>query len=160
MRLRIKQAHPTSLNDAVRHAVELEAINRAEKKSKLESQGIFNAATTSSPTQKQKAKQGADELQQLKSTVERLGKELEKNIRENKYRYKQPRSVNTKQETNARWERRCFECGSKFHLRSNCPKLKSWNVIKRKAEVSKSEKDSSKTASTTANSWTWFVCPR
>ena len=31
MRLRIKQAHPTSLNDAVRHAVELEAINRAEK---------------------------------------------------------------------------------------------------------------------------------
>ena len=77
MRLRIKQAHPTSLNDAVRHAVELEAINRAEKKSKLESQGIFNAATTSSPTQKQKAKQGADELQQLKST----GREAWKRIR-------------------------------------------------------------------------------
>ena len=154
MRLRIKQARPTSLNDAVRHAVELEAFNRAEK-SKLESQGILNAATTSSPTQEQKAKQGADELQQLKSTVERLGKEFEKFIRENKYRYRQPRPVNTKQETNARWERRCFECGSKYHLRSNCPKLKSWNVVKRKAEVSKSEKDSSnssKKAPATANS--------
>ena len=90
MRLRIKQARPTSLNDAVRHTVELEAFNRAEK-SKLESQGILNAATTSSPTQEQKAKQGADELQQLKSTVERLGKEFEKFIRENKYRYRQPR---------------------------------------------------------------------
>ena len=62
----------------MRHAVELEAFNRAEK-SKLDSQSIRNAATTSSPTQEQKAKQGADELQQLKSTVERLGKELEKN---------------------------------------------------------------------------------
>ena len=62
MRLRIIQARPTSLNDAVRHAVELEAFNRAEK-SKLESQSILNAATTSSPTQEQKAKQGADELQ-------------------------------------------------------------------------------------------------
>ena len=45
-----------------------------------------------------------------------------------------------------------FECGSKFHLHSNCPKLKSWNVLKRKAEVSKSEKDSSKKAFATANS--------
>ena len=33
-----------------------------------------------------------------------------------------------------------------------CLKLKSWNVIKRKAEVSNSEKDSSKKAPSTANS--------
>jgi len=31
MRLRIKQARPTSLNDAVRHAVELEAFHKAER---------------------------------------------------------------------------------------------------------------------------------
>jgi hypothetical protein len=30
MRLGIKQARPVSLNDAVRHAVELEAFNKAE----------------------------------------------------------------------------------------------------------------------------------
>jgi oligoendopeptidase F len=32
MRLRIKQARPTNLDDAVRHAVELEAFNKAEEK--------------------------------------------------------------------------------------------------------------------------------
>ena len=32
MRLRIKQARSTNLNDAVRHAVELEAFNKAEEK--------------------------------------------------------------------------------------------------------------------------------
>ena len=34
MRLRIKQARPTTLNDAVRHAIELEAFNKAEQKRK------------------------------------------------------------------------------------------------------------------------------
>lgn len=38
MRLRIKQARPKNLNDAVRHAVELEAFNRAERKH-LEAEG-------------------------------------------------------------------------------------------------------------------------
>jgi hypothetical protein len=32
MRLRIKQARPINLNDAIRHAVELEAFNKAELK--------------------------------------------------------------------------------------------------------------------------------
>ena len=40
MRLRIKQARPTSLNMAVRHAVELEAFHKAEKKH-LEGQGLL-----------------------------------------------------------------------------------------------------------------------
>ena len=66
--------------------------------------------------------------------------------------HRQPSPVNTKQETNARWERRCFGCRSKFHVRFDCPKLKIWNVAKRKAEVSKSEKDSSKRTPATANS--------
>ena len=73
-------------------------------------------------------------------------------MRENRYRYRQPRPVNTKQRTNAKWERRCSECGSKFHLRSNCPKLKSWNVVKRKAEVPNNEKDSSEKTPATASS--------
>ena len=40
MRLRIKQARPTNLNMAVRHAVELEAFNKAEKKH-LEGEGYM-----------------------------------------------------------------------------------------------------------------------
>ena len=39
MRLRIKQARPTDLNDAVRHAVELQAFQSADKKMQ-ESQGF------------------------------------------------------------------------------------------------------------------------
>ena len=39
MRLRIKQARPTDLNDAVRHAVELQAFQSADKKIQ-ESQGF------------------------------------------------------------------------------------------------------------------------
>ncbi|CAC5368127.1 unnamed protein product [Mytilus coruscus] len=40
MRLRIKQARPTDLNDAIRHAVELEAFNKAGSK-RIESQGFY-----------------------------------------------------------------------------------------------------------------------
>ena len=42
MRIRIKQARPTSLNMAVRHAVELEAFNKAERKH-LEGQEFVRA---------------------------------------------------------------------------------------------------------------------
>ena len=40
--LRIKQARPASLNDAVRHAVELEAFHQAER-SRLSHQGIASS---------------------------------------------------------------------------------------------------------------------
>ena len=40
MRIRIKQARPVNLNDAIRHAVELVAYNRAERKH-LEGQGFM-----------------------------------------------------------------------------------------------------------------------
>lgn len=44
MRIRVKQARPVDLNDAIRHAVELETFNRAEKK-QLEGQGFMRATT-------------------------------------------------------------------------------------------------------------------
>ena len=45
MRLRVKQARPSDLDDAVRHAVELEAYNRAERR-KTEGEGYFRSANT------------------------------------------------------------------------------------------------------------------
>ena len=84
MRLGIQQARPTSLNDAMRQ-LGYGRSNRAEK-SKLENQGINNAATASSAHLEQKAKQSGDDLQQLKSMVERLEKNLEKDEKENKPR--------------------------------------------------------------------------
>jgi hypothetical protein len=44
MRLRIKQARPINLNDAIRHAVELEAFNKAELK-RNEGGGYLRSAT-------------------------------------------------------------------------------------------------------------------
>ena len=64
MRLRIKQARPTSLNMAVRHVVELEAFNKAERKH-MEGQGFMRA--TNQRRQKESEKQ--DELKILKKTA-------------------------------------------------------------------------------------------
>ena len=50
MRLRIKQARPANLNDAVRHAVELEAFNRTEPQH-LEGQGYMRV-TSEKPSEK------------------------------------------------------------------------------------------------------------
>jgi hypothetical protein len=44
MRLRIKQARPINLNDAIRHAVELEAFNKAELK-RNEGDGYLRAVS-------------------------------------------------------------------------------------------------------------------
>ena len=44
MRIRVKQARPVNLNDAIRHAVELEAYNRAEKKH-IEGQGYLRTTS-------------------------------------------------------------------------------------------------------------------
>ena len=77
MGLKIKHARLISFNDTVRHAVALEVFNRAEK-SKLEGQGTLNSATASLANQELKAKQNGNESQELKSTVERLGKKLQK----------------------------------------------------------------------------------
>lgn len=134
MGLRIKQARPTSLNDAVRHAVELEAFNRAEK-SRLSNQGILNATASSSASQEGFTKHQQDELQKLKSTVERLERELQRFSKTN---------LDGKQQTteNIKRDRRCFECGSKFHVRPNCPKLKDKKPFKK--DFKKDKKDDGK----------------
>ena len=50
MRLRVKQARFSDLNDAVRHAVELEAYNGTEKK-KTEGEGYLHATNTTNTTE-------------------------------------------------------------------------------------------------------------
>ena len=69
MRLRVKQARPASLNDAVRHAVELEAFGRAER-AKMEHQGLLNATYVSLEDTKKPSQNS--ELTSLKHAVERL----------------------------------------------------------------------------------------
>ena len=64
MRLRIKQARPTSLNMAVRHAVELEAFNKAERKH-LEGQGYMRATNQQETNEQSKP----DEYKTLQESV-------------------------------------------------------------------------------------------
>ncbi len=72
MRIRIKQARPTDLNDAVRHAVELEAYNKAERQ-KMEGHGYMcNAQMSEKPDDcmkilKQFMQEMRNELRTLKS---------------------------------------------------------------------------------------------
>ena len=116
MRLRIKQARPANLIDAVRHAVQLEAFHKAEK-SRWENQGILS--TTSTETTKEEVRSSPlDELQKLKANMERLEKELQKSSTQNPQA--QPRTPLPKQ------NRECYECGSKYHLRNKCPHLANW----------------------------------
>ena len=68
MRLRIKQSRPLDLNDAVRHAVELEAFNRAERKH-LEGQGYMRCTSEKTSDQKMDLSDSLKALQKSSRTV-------------------------------------------------------------------------------------------
>ncbi len=73
LRIRIKQARPKDLNDAVRHAVELEAYNRAERK-QLEGEGYLRASSENMPESKtlNDSSQMAKDIESLKKIVSDL----------------------------------------------------------------------------------------
>ena len=69
MHLRLQQARPTSLNDAIRHTVELEAFGRAER-TKLAGQGFVSSAEIAE-------KNAFDpSLERLQKAVEQMGKQF------------------------------------------------------------------------------------
>jgi hypothetical protein len=129
MRLRIKQARPTSLNEAVRHAVELEAFNRAEQKS-YETNGYMrtlNSDEYDSPESED------DKLDSLIKLVEEMKNMLFMLRRQNNYQTFDKRNRNTsKQNQNNKTSSRtlaygsntksfkCYECGQKGHNKYNC----------------------------------------
>ena len=83
MRLRIKQARLTSLNMAVRHAVELEAFNKAERKH-LEGQGFMRATnqevTKENNTTFYELKTLQDSMLQMQKTLEGMRRRNNANI--------------------------------------------------------------------------------
>ena len=129
MRLRIKQARPTSLNMAVRHAVELEAFNKAERKH-LEGQGFMRSTNK----QEQKDPDRQDELKLLKNNMFKIQKTLDsltghRNTNDKsqspqvfKQSNKQRDSSQDQQKT--RYKRRCWTCGSEEHFRRDCPQTR------------------------------------
>ena len=75
IRLRVKQAKPSNLNDAVRHAVELEAHNRTERK-KQEGQGYLFSANASDTKLQEKSDDTSTRMYQLTETLKLLQDEL------------------------------------------------------------------------------------
>ena len=76
MRLKIKQARPVDLNDAVRHAVELEAFYRAE--SKQLGLGVIQSATNCSQSNSPDWKEAFTTLQTSVDTMTKVARTLVK----------------------------------------------------------------------------------
>ena len=112
MRLRIKQARPSSLNDAVRHAVELEAFNRAERRH-LEGQGYMRSTSEKSEGSLE------SDMRALQKTVSDLQKSFEtwrnKGLRSD-------RNWKDSYKKQANYAKpKYFICGSEDHMKRNCP---------------------------------------
>ena len=130
IRLRIKQARPTSLNMAVRHAVELEAFNKAEKKH-AEGHGFMRTVGNTEASSKIDP---PNNYEDLKKTMIEMQKALENLSRQNRQRYaggddqnqssKRHDSVMTQGSTPQNTKRKCYLCGSEKHLLYDCPKNK------------------------------------
>ena len=121
MRLRIKQARPLNLNDAVRHAVELEAFDRAERKH-LEGQGYMQSTVENIPEQRNDLEDG---LKALQKTVSDLQKSFEGWKKQKSNGTNVPRKDDSDGSKDIRPPRlRCYRCGSDKHLKRNCPKGK------------------------------------
>jgi hypothetical protein len=97
MRIRIKQSRPLNLNDAIQLAVELEAYNRAERKS-------YARPTTTEPSSETNALSKA-----LSAKFDSL---------QNEVRDLQVKSQNKKQKTQV--QRTCFYCNKPGHVQRHC----------------------------------------
>lgn len=140
MRLKIKQARPIDLNDAVRHAVELEAFYRAENKQM--GQGYIRATASGESSDDKK---WDDAFLSLRKTVEEMTKTMNNfmsqqlqnmNTRPRGRIYNQGQNSNNRpadpqQRGLHRQARRCFNCNSDKHLIKDCPKPKGQNKEKK-----------------------------
>ncbi|CAG2218827.1 unnamed protein product [Mytilus edulis] len=109
MRLRIKQARPSDLNDAIRHAVELEAFNKAESK-RIEGQGFLRTASEN--------RHSADNMtSQLLKTMSETLIELQKEMRDLKQNNKGRKQGGAPQP----FPFRCYACDEVGHRAFDCP---------------------------------------
>ena len=119
MRLRIKQARPKRLNEAVRHAVELEAFVKAEKKH--EGSGFMrstNQETDTSSADKTNLKSLQDQLAGLQKMLEGMAKQTNQPRTGSYLTTSKQRETgrNIPYQQRPRLKRKCFKCGSENHL--------------------------------------------
>ena len=127
MRIRIKQARPENLNDAVRHAVELEAFNRAERKH-LEGQGYMRNTSEKVTEAQSNLEKDVKSLQKTVAELHRAFESWKKDKQQTYSRYSIPRNRNMPQQQQQQQyqqqqqqKRKCFTCGSEDHVKPRCP---------------------------------------
>ena len=113
MRLRIKQARPVNLNDAVRHAVELEAFNKAEIK-KTEGKGYLRVASETFDSNSNIS----ETLKSMQKTLTNLQNEV-KSLKSSTPARPEYRN-NSKQNLGSS-DYKCYVCGKSGHMKRNCP---------------------------------------
>ena len=126
IRLRVKQARPSDLNDAVRHAVELEAYNRTERK-KQEGQGYLFSANTSETKSQEKSDSTSVSMKNLTETLKFIQDEL-KSIKTQRPEYRRYKPYGQWKQTQGTprsperrpFRRRCYTCGSTDHIQRDC----------------------------------------
>ena len=117
MRLKIKQARPSSLNDAIQRAVELEAFNRAEKRRTETVRWMEHKSSARSP-----------KLEKLIEAMQKSIDTLTREVRVLKRSKCQGNQTKTEATTSKVCDRsgeasvrlRCYKCGSTEHLRRDC----------------------------------------
>ena len=119
MQLRAKQARPLILNDAVRHAVELEAFNKAERK-RDDGRGYLRTTSQANETQDYDT-QTLTLIKNMQTMLSELQQEVTSLKDERRYKisaYKQKDLSKTK----------CFSCGSLGHIARYCKKSKASGI--------------------------------
>ena len=125
-RLRVKQARPSDLNDAVRHVVELEAYKQTERK-KQEGQGYLFFTNALETKSQEKSYSTSANMELLTETLKLLQDEVKslKSQRPEYRRYRPYGQWKTNQgalrspERRPFW-RRCYFCGATDHIQRDC----------------------------------------
>ena len=121
MRLKIKQARPSSLNDAIQRAVELDAFNRAEKR-RTENVRWMEHKSSASPLKLEKL------IEAMQKSIDTLALEV-RDLKRSKCKGNQTKTKATTSEVCDRSGepsvrlRRCYKCGSTEHVRRDCPRI-------------------------------------
>ncbi|XP_033739317.1 uncharacterized protein LOC117326704 [Pecten maximus] len=124
MRIRIKQARPDNLTDAIHLAVELEAYKKAEKHGN-EGRSYLRTASTESTESTHSAKSEKSAMESMLSSIQEKLEKMQTDISQlQAVRKKQNRPAQQGQDAKNSTDRRCYKCQEIGHFRRDCPRLK------------------------------------